>query len=159
MNRADVIASLASAGLFHGHWEIDDEVYEPVSRAFIQQAWSAWVDSLPAVLRELRDVGGGKTLTFPRYIAEVFDCDNLAQSFATFLDTCMAVDAATNSRPRGNTAAGCFNFLRNGDAATGHCRNWWVDYDGTADVFDAGDGSFPALAPIELPTIFFGESV
>lgn len=159
MNRADVITALIRAGMFSGPWELDDDVYEPISTAFVVQAWAAWVQSLPPVLQKRIDIGGGNMMTVPNYVPECFDCDNISGQFACFVDLCMARDAVINSKPRGNSAIGRFNFSLGGNPAIRHSRNWFIDYDGNVHVFDAGDCSTPSLTALEKPTISFGESV
>lgn len=159
MTRNDIILSLMRAGMLVGRWELDDDAYEPISAAFVQQAWTAWVQSLPDELKRQLDIGGGKSMTAPRWIPEVYDCDDIALDFGVFLDRCMAVAAVQSGKPRGNSGSGRFDFLLNADPKTGHCRNWFVDYDGNAQVFDAGDCSFPTLTAPERPTVSYGESI
>lgn len=149
--------ALATAKLYRGMWSLDDEVYDPLSRAFVQLAHADWVASLPPVLRTMRDVGGGKTIAVPRYIPEVFDCDNIARSFANYIDEACAVDAATRRVVRGNPAFGKFNFTA--DVLGRHARNWHLDYDGVAHVFDAGLGDYTPPSEPELATVDQGESI
>ncbi len=159
MIRADVIAALSRAGMFVGQWQLDDAIYEPISAAFVGQAWDAWVQSLPLPLVRSLEVGGGKTILAPNYQPEAFDCDSIASNFAAFLDLCMARDAVVSHKLRGNTASGRFDYFKNGSDAYGHSRIWFIDYEGTAQAFDPGNRSFAPLTAIELSTIFFGESI
>lgn len=159
MTRPDLIASLASAGLYRGAWTLDDAVYDPVSAAFVTQAWEAWVASLPVELRSMVQVGGGKSIAAPLWLSEVFDCDNLAVDFSVFLTRCMAVDAVKLKKPRGNFAGGRFNFFLNGNPATAHCRNWFMDYDGAVHVFDAGNCQLDGMTKAEIESIYAGETI
>lgn len=159
MTRNDIILSLMRAGMYAGAWELDDGVYEPISAAFVRQAWGAWVASLPPELIRQIGVGGGKQIAAPKWMEEVFDCDDIALDFGVFLDRCMAVTAVRTGKPRGNSGSGRFDFLLNGDPKTAHCRNWFIDYDGNALVFDAGDCTMFDLSADERLTISFGESI
>lgn len=159
MNRFDAINSLGRSDLFHGNWELDDDSFEPISSGFVVACWPVWVESLPDELRERVDIGGGKMQWHPRYIPEVFDCDNIAQDFGVFLNRCMAVDAINTGRPRGNSASGRFNFWREANPAKAHCRNWFIEYDGSAHVFDAGNGQLDGQTSEENKTVFYGESI
>lgn len=157
MTRADAIASLARAGLYRGQWALDDDTYDPVSAAFIVQAGSDFPSFLPAELRTPVSIGGGKTVETVLWLPEVFDCDNIARAFGVFIDICMARDAVTMSRARGNIAAGKFNF--NPTPTTGHAANWFIDHEGIAHVFDAARQADPELTITQLATIFSGESI
>lgn len=129
-----------------------------MSPAFVIEAWFAWVDSLPSELVVIRSIGG-VSRKFPKWIPEVFDCDNIARDFGVFLDRCMAVDHAKNGTGRGNAESGLFKFSLNGDPAKRHARTWVIDHDRVARVFDAGDGDFHTLNGAELNSITEGESV
>lgn len=110
MTRAEVLQSLARAGLLNGNATLNDDVYDGTSTAFVRSAWGAWVESLPIALRQSRDIGGGKTEMGPRWVPEVFDCDSHVQSFGAFLGLCFAADAVSTGRPRGNPAGGFLAF-------------------------------------------------
>ena len=157
MNRNAVVLALMRAGLYSGAWVLDDDDYDPVSSGFVAQAWEAWVESLPPELRTQADAGGSKTITVPKWSAEVWDCDNLAADFAVFLSRCMAVDAVKTGKPRGNFAGGRLNFSPT--PTTGHCVNWFCDYDGNAHVFDAGNCTLDGLTPTQRLSISAGETI
>lgn len=158
MTRADLMVSLDRAGLGGGHWRLPDAAYDGFSPAFVAQAWGDWVRSLPPALRISRDVGGGKIVDFPRWLAEVFDCDDIAAQFGSFLVLCAANDAATRNVARGAAAAGTFDFWREADPKLGHCRNWFIDHGGAAHTFDAGDATFDRETAAERSTISEGEA-
>ena len=159
MTQGDVIASLQAAGLYHGAWTLDDMQYDPVSSSFINQAWMTWVASLPPELKHYASINGTISMFCPMWIAEVYDCDNIAIDFAVYVDRCMAIDAVKNGKKRGNAAIGRFNFLLNCNKDTAHCRNWFIDHDGRAHVFDAGNCALDTQTPEESATCFCGESI
>lgn len=159
MNRVEVITALAAGGYFRGQWDMDDLSYDAFSERFVDQAFEDWVHSLPECLRTTRDIGGGKTRIVPKWIAEVFDCDNHARSFGNFLNEAMAVDAVTRGVARGNAASGKFNFLVAADATKGHARTWYINHDGRALSFDAGMGEHVNETPAEQATIMGGETI
>lgn len=160
MNRVDLINALARGGFFRGDWStLDDVLYDAVSPAFVLQAWEVWVQSLPNELVTRVPIGGDKTGPVPKWLPEVFDCDNIAVDFAVFLGRCLAVDAVNTGRARGNLGGGRFNFLLGGAVDKGHCRTWFIDHDGVAHAFDAGNGQMDGMTAPELESIFSGESV
>lgn len=156
MTRPELIASLASAGLFHGSWDLDDITHDTISADFVIEAHAAWVMGLPRELVTGKDIGGGKSITAVRWLPEVFDCDNIARDFGAYLSRCMAVDAVNTGRRRGNVAAGKFNFYQAPDS--GHAVNWFVDHEGKAHCFDAASEILDGLTPAQIATIFSGES-
>lgn len=156
MTRNEVILALMRTNLFKGDWTLDDDSYDAMSSEFIAEAWQAWVASLPDELKEQVPIGGGKSITCPKWIPEVFDCDNIARDFAVFLDRCMAADAVRTKRPRGNAASGKFNFKR--DGTDPHAANWFIDHDSVARVFDAARCVIRNLTTAEVPTVMGGES-
>ena len=147
MIRNALVVALMSAGFYRGWWTLDDDEYATVSPGFIRDAHKEWASTLPLELR------AGTTA---RWVAETWDCDNIARDFGNFLSRCMAVDAVRTGRPHGNVAAGKINFNPTPD--TGHAINWFVDHDGLAHCFDAGSGQMDHLAPEQIATIFEGES-
>lgn len=134
--RNDVILSLMRAGLYRGQPALDDETYEPVSLDFVNGAALAFPSFLPNELCSTLNVGGGKEVAVAKWIAEVFDCDNLARAFGVFLDICMARDAVISGKKRGNIAAGKLNYSPS--PGVGHAVNWFIDYDSVVHVFDVG---------------------
>lgn len=156
MTRNELTLSLMRAGLYSGAWALDDDTYEPVSREFVLSACIEFPSFLPVELRTMRDIGG-KTLAAPRWIAEVWDCDNLARAFGTYLGICMARDAVLTRRTRGNVAAGLIKFCPTPDTA--HAVNWFVDHDGSAHVVDCALLDIIHLTDAQRVSIFSGESV
>ena len=157
MNRAEIVTSLISAGFYRGQWDLDDDEYGPISADFVFEAWDAWIESLPGQLRETREIGGGKSIIVPRWLPEVWDCDNHCWSFGEYLSRCMAVDYVNTGTPRGNVAAGKLNYAPTPD--TGHAVCWFIDHSGAARIFDPGIGEFTVLTDAQLQTISAGESV
>lgn len=155
MTRDDLNRALLLQG-YGMQFALDDSSYDPISVEFVREAHAAWLLSLPPALLTTRHVGGGKTVRAVRWEAESGDCDNIARDFAAFLSRCMWIDAVTQKRPRGNIAAGKFNFQPTPD--TGHAINWFVDHEGTVHHFDAASEELDHLTPDQLATIFSGES-
>jgi hypothetical protein len=155
MDRAELIDLLNAHGLFRGHWTLDDVAYATISANFVCEAFAAWLAQLPPELIVGHDIGGGKSITAVRWETESGDCDNIARDFGAFLSRCMWVDAVRTGRPRGNIAAGKFNFT---SSRGPHAVNWFVDHDGRAHVFDAATEQLDHLTPSELATIQAGES-
>jgi hypothetical protein len=155
VTRADLLRAL----LLHGYglqFQLDDETYSPISVEFVREAHAAWLESLPPALRTVREIGGGKSVPAVRWEAESGDCDNIARDFAAFLSRCMWAAAVAQRRPRGNIAAGKFNFQPTPD--TGHAVNWFVDHEGRPHHFDAATEQFDHLTRDQLATLFAGES-
>jgi hypothetical protein len=159
MFKGEVIQILIEAGYMRAgaEWTLDDNAYDPLPVAFVEQAFEDWVHSLPAILCTVRDLGGGKTRIVPKWIPEVYDCDNHARSFANFLDEALAVDAAVKGITRGNPSAGKFNFTR--DDKENHARTWFIDTNRRARSFDPGMGELVTESIAELGSIFGGESI
>lgn len=161
ISRNDVLGALMMGGIFRGQWwPMDDAEYSTVSPGFVTEAWREWVRSLPPELVEVRDIGGGKTQPVPRWIAEVFDCDNHTRDFATFLNRCMAVDAAKAGTKRGNTASGMIRlFTQPGVLASFHAAIWFIDHEQEAHTFDPATGRVDPFVEVQLKSIESGESL
>lgn len=159
MTRVEIIQALATGAYFRGAWDLDDVAFDAFSDRFIEQAFEDWVHSLPECLRTTRDIGGGKTRLVPKWIPEVFDCDNHVRSFATYLDEAMAADAVTRGITRGNAASGIFKFWVECDPNKAHARLWYVNHEGVARSFDVGMGERVAETTAEKETIFGGGSI
>tara|TARA_R110000868_G_scaffold187831_2_gene430552 strand:- start:1268 stop:1750 length:483 start_codon:yes stop_codon:yes gene_type:complete len=150
MTRAEVYQSLASAGLLNGFAPtLNDNLYDGTSGSFVRSAWSAWVQSLPIALQVSRDIGGGKTEMWPRWVPEVFDCDSHVQSFGAFLGLCFAADAIATGKPRGNPACGFLSFSPDDKNNERHAISWFVDYEGKVQLFDPGSGKERVLSDKE----------
>jgi len=157
VTRNELTLSLIRAGLYSGAWALDDDTYEPVSREFVSAAMVEFPSFLPPELRTMLDVGGGKKLAAPRWLPEVWDCDNLARAFGVYLGICLARDAVITRRTRGNVAAGLLKFCPT--PSTAHAINWFVDHDGSAHVVDCATLDFASLTDPQRASIFAGESI
>lgn len=157
MTRNELTLSLIRAGLHTGAWALDDDTYEPVSREFVNAAMIEFPSFLPIELRTMRDVGGNKSIPAPRWIAEVWDCDNLARAFGTYLGICFARDAVLTKRTRGNVAAGLLKFCPT--PSTAHAVNWFVDHAGSAHIVDCATLNIAPLTAEQRASIFAGESI
>lgn len=159
MTRYEVITALSAGGYYRGWWRMDDDLYDPMSKAFVAQAFKDWVASLPPKLRTTRINSAGETIDIPVWILEVYDCDNQNRSFCSFIADAFALDAVTKGLPRGNAASGKFNFLLGGKPDGGHARMWFIDYEGVAHSFDAGLGDFTTESQVEQDAILGGETI
>ena len=148
MTRNEIVVALMSAGLYRGWWTLDDDEYSAISPGFVDLAHDEWLKSLPSELLSNEPSA--------QWVAEAWDCDNIARDFGGFLSRCMAVDAIKTAKPHGNVAAGKLNFMRT--ETEGHAINWFVDHDGKAHCFDAGTGQMEDLTPVQLESILEGES-
>ena len=158
MERHLVISALVSQGLFNGLWDLDDNAYEPVSRAFILEARTAWVESLPEELVSRVPVGSSSLrVKTVRWLPEVFDCDNIARDFGVYLSRCMAAKAVRENKTLGNVAAGKFNFQPS--PVTAHAVNWFIDHEGFANTYDAGSDKLNDISAALLKTVSSGESI
>jgi hypothetical protein len=156
LGQLDLLRILSSAGYCRGAWGMPkDLTYSTLSTDFIREALPEWVDSLPAELVQLRDVGGGKTVHRPRWEAECGDCDTISWDFCAFLSRCMWLDAVKTRQSRGNVAVGLIYFRPTLD--TQHCIVWWVDHEQMAHHVDPQSFEIDHLTTAQLGTIFGGE--
>jgi len=139
-----------------------DASYDPLSPAFVRDAWVAWVASLPARLTHVVPLSGGRSELRPLWIAEVLDCDDHVRLFSAFVATCCALDAQTTGRKRTGTALGPFLYTaipKPGNLRAGrHAAIWFADYDYRIRFFEPADGVEITLLPEELAAITEGEA-
>lgn len=65
-------------------YDLGDGHYQSLPESWItEQAWPAWVDSLPEHLREFRAGPRGQRF-YPRWLRAAWDCDNHASDFMAF---------------------------------------------------------------------------
>lgn len=154
MKREELIVQLIAQGYFYAATpKFDDDSYDPTSYAFIRLAWEKWVESLPSELQEPRDIGGGKTEVFPRWIEQVFDCDSHVHCFAAYIDTAFALDSARSGQPRGNPAIGFLAFSPDDQPGKRHAVLWFADYKWDIHVFDPGIGALRIMSDAEKKSI------
>lgn len=168
LERAKLIDILTAAGVYRPTWAVLDDTYETLDPVWLaQQAWPAWVQSLPPHLRTTRDIGGGKSIPAPVWISNVWDCDNHAWSFWEFVMRCRAESIAAKD-PRGEvgfcagSAAGTLAYLATPKAGNlrqgGHDIFWFIDDAGDFRVFEAADGAFDVLSRTECLSVWEGEA-
>ena len=145
-------------------WFLADASYETLDAHWIaNEVWPAWVASLPPRLRTTRDVGGGKEIAVPRWIAEVWDCDDHALSFWEFVIRCRAKTAAENPPAQyAGTGGGTLAYvaeLKAGNLRLGaHDIFWFIDGEKNFRVFEPADGSFVVLTAGEIASVMGGEA-
>lgn len=111
VHRSALLATLAKHGVekvdyptmpWEGQGTADMGV-NTVTLGYVYDAWDKWVHGLPEELRELRQGPRGYRY-YPRWIKEVFDCDNHDQDFRAHCVRDHAVTAQRNGwKRRGGT--------------------------------------------------------
>lgn len=160
LTQFEVIQLLRDAGIYRPTWNIADNNYNTLDRDWVQGvAWPGWVDSLPAELVEVWPVGGGKTRRKPKWIAEVFDCDNHTQSFREYVIRCCAVDAVKKKTTRGGTPLGSLSYYASSNDRLGpHDTNWFIGHDRSVHWFEPAEGSVFIPLPVEVNSIWEGDA-
>lgn len=157
MTRAELLSCLIAA-----KWPVMprllDDVYDPLSLAFVEEAWTAAVAALPPALQTRVDLGNGVVVTQPRYIPGVFNCNKQSRWLAVFVDIFCANDAATKGTTRNSPALGPLSYLIGGKPANGHDIDWFVDYTGAVHYFEKQTGNEVTLSSVEVASFFFEEA-
>lgn len=156
-----VISALVAAGVYRPSWRILDDTYTTLDRAQVaNEYWPCWVQSLPQRLVEHRDVGG-KSVALPMWIENVFDCDDHAADFATYVRRCCAVYAVANLIPRGGTPLGTMAYIAVEKAGNrrvgGHDTTVFIDHELRVNWFEPADGNFIDPLPIEVASVWEGD--
>lgn len=162
LTRDQVISALVAAGVYRPTWSILDDTYTTLDRAQVAEVyWPGWVNSLPNELTEARDIGGGKSRYFPKWIEGVYDCDDHAADFATYIVRCCAVWAAKNHAPRGGTPLGTMAYIAVEKAGNrrvgGHDTTVFIDHELRVNWFEPADGNFIEPLPIEVASVWEGD--
>lgn len=160
LESSQLIQVLVAAGVYRSTWDIKDVSYTTLDRDWIASvAWPNWVRSLPPELVESIEIGG-KSILRPKWIAEVFDCDNHTFSFTEYVIRCCAVDCAKKRVARGGTSLGAMSYIaipRAGNRRQGgHDINWLVDHNRGFHWFEASEGSFITPEQIEVASVWEG---
>ena len=160
ISQFETLLALSLAGYAKGQWGMHKgQVYSPVSVDWVRdEALPEWLNSLPAALVSLQDIGGGKTVRQVRAAPESGDCNIIGTDFIAFLSRCMWRDAVVTGNFRGNVAAGLFFFeLLPGDPSSGHAVVWFIDHDQRVHHVDPATRELDHLTPAQLQTIMGGE--
>lgn len=160
--QAGVIDVLRGAGIYRPTWFLADSSLQTVDKDWVaNEAWPNWVASLPPQLVNPWPVGGGKTVMCPKWEAEVFDCDNHALDFNTYVVRCFAVDAIQRKVNNGAPAFGTMAYVAVPKAGNrrqgGHDINWFIGHDLKVYWFEPAEGIFVDPLPIEIASVFEGE--
>lgn len=155
------IAQLSAALHAHGApahlWRWKDDTYDGLSAPWVRDAWVAWVQSLPEIRTVMMQIGGGKTERRPRWVPNIYDCDNHSLSFTDFVVNCCVDDCLTTGRTRGGTALGSIDYTARSSRRVGrHAAIWFSDHEGQIHFFEPADGVEVVLTPAERASITEG---
>ena len=138
-------------------WRWKDATFDGLSPSWVREAWCYWVDALHPKLKEAVQIGGGKTERRPLWRPEIFDCDNHALSFTSYVVECCAVDALRTARQRTGTALGSIDYTAASARRQGrHAAIWFADHAAKIHFFEPADGVLVYLTPAELASITEG---
>lgn len=162
LTQQQTIQTLQAAGVYRPSWSVVDTSYTTLDRhQVVNVYWPAWVESLPPELVERVQIGGGKTIARPLWIANVFDCDDHTADFAVYVRRCCAAYAAKNLMQRGGTPLGSMSYIavpKPGNRREGgHDAVVFIDHDGRVNWFEPADGSLIDPLPIEVASVWEGD--
>ena len=139
--------------------EIDGVTFGTIDPQWVQDSFEAWVETDRGTkLVATRDIGGGKDILVPNYIAPGYVCRHAAFRFFAHLIAGLALRAAETTQAFDAYAIGVVYYTatprpedkgRNGR----HARIMFVADDGTLRQFEEGDGSPEPMTPEELASI------
>lgn len=153
---------LVAAGLAALNWQLPDDSYETVSEQWVLDNWAAWLDARPIELCFTKEVGGKTLRSFPRWINNASDCDNLALGLMVHGDVGNGLAAFDRQEARGGLAFGTVFYTAetarpaNYNAKGGHAVNWFVNHEGRVFFFEPGVGLLTELNPTERLGAWFG---
>lgn len=144
-------------------WQLPDLTFETVHGDYMPEVWQAWIDSLrknaPECLTQM-ELGGGKTRTVPKWVAEGGDCDNhgllcLAHAMmGNWINACRG--GALVARTVGIAFYVATPRPENRHRAGGHCQCWQIDHDGKFQVWEPADGEWIPWTQEEAFSARFG---
>jgi hypothetical protein len=169
LSRAQLIATLVAQNIPVGRQnlfapdELSGNIFSTVSREWVADVWEATIAELrldaPSLLAP-RQIGGGKTITVPRYLLNGFCCRGHALKVYSNGMIGFALKAAASPTPLDHDAL-AFGFIHytaepraeNLGRDGRHEILWGVDHDGKFFVYEPGDGDDETLTPTELASI------
>lgn len=142
---------------------IQGNTFATVSREWVSEVWSAGLDALRLNAPELveqRQIGGGKSITVPRYILNGFCCRGHGLFIYAHGMTGFAVKAAKFTLDHDALAFGFMHYTAeprpdNLNRAGRHEQLWFIDHDGKFQSYEEGDGEENEMTPTELASITF----
>lgn len=162
LTQSEVRQILTAAGFPAVLWQLPDEIYETVSREWVKENWSAWLESRPPELVVWGDAYGKRVRLRPLWVPNSRDCDNLALGTTAHGQEGNALAAVLRSQARGGVCYG-FQFyvagpkrLENFGIEGGHSINWSINHERGVDLFEPGMGQFVDLNQTERSTSWFG---
>lgn len=162
LTQQQVIQSLTAAGVYRPTWNVADNEYTTLSRQWVTDvAWPTWVDSLPKELVESVDLFGGKPVRRPKWIPNVFDCDNHTFSFREYVIRCCAVDCVKKGIPRGGTPMGSLSYIATPKADNrregAHDTNIFIEHSGEVLWFEPAEGFVFTPEKVEVISVWEGD--
>jgi hypothetical protein len=162
MKSSELRELLTKAGLPAMLWQFPDADYSPVSMAFVQANWQAWLEARPPELNYSYPVVGSLRRLRPVWVAGAGDCENMALATMAWASTGNALAAVKRKQARGGNAYGVLFYLasparpENFSVSGAHAINWFVDpYDGLR-FFEPAMGEPVDLNTQERSTAWFG---
>jgi hypothetical protein len=169
LTRAQLIATLAGAGVpvarvnLLAPDEISGDRFSTVSREWVADVWRETIAELrldaPSLISS-REIGGGKSVTVPRYFLNGFCCRGHALKVYSNGMMGFALKAAASPTPLDHDAL-AFGFIHytaepraeNLGRDGRHEILWGLDHDGKFFVYEPGDGDGETLTSTELASI------
>lgn len=155
--------NLARRGIPAYSWQLADARYETVADDYPAEVWQAWIDSLRANAPELLttlDLGGGKTRTVPKWVAEAGDCDDHAILCFAHAITGNWIGAARGGAKVGRTFGVAFYEAvprpENRNRSGRHAVNWFINDQGVFRIFEPADGNYQEWLTAEYMSATFG---
>ena len=159
MTRAELQSVLRSAGVHTSGWMLLDNEFEPVSLERVRAIAQACLDSLPSELVTWREVGGGKSVRVPLWVAEAGDCETHSIVLWAWAMVGNWLKAVREGK-RGGLALGFLVYVaqpKPGNTRQGHhAIVWFVDHARQVRFYEFGDNSETTLSSDELFTVSYG---
>ncbi len=155
MTTVELFNTFIAAGLRPDFQHLADSYFEPVSAAWVQRTWDAWMYARPTALKRTVQVGGADRVV-PLWLAESCDCDNLALGLMVHGQVGNALASVGRGTKRGGLAFGVvFYTAQSATMRGGHAINWFVGYDQELRFFEPGLGEIVELNSSERASARF----
>lgn len=167
LDRLQLNAALAAGKVPVWAWagveSLQGVTYTTVSREWIAEVWAAGLDALRLNAPELveqRPLGGGKSITVPRWQADGFCCRGHGLFIYAHGMMGFARQGAQTKLDHDALAFGFMHYRAearpdNLNRAGPHEQLWFIDHSGTFQSFEPGDGEENEMTPTELASITF----
>lgn len=156
MTAIDLFNTFIAAGLRPDFQHLADNYFEPVSAAWVQRNWDAWMAARPSELKRTIPVGGGASRLVPLWLEQSSDCDNLALGLMVHGQVGNALASVKRGTKRGGLAFGVvFYTAQSATMRGGHAINWFVGYGQELAFFEPGLGEIVELNSAERASARF----